>query len=50
MRFCHIFFLCPGLLASCNHVSDEPYQNYQITNDEALPACNMRGVIYRNRR
>ncbi len=50
MRFSHFFILCLGLPASCYHVSDEPYQNYQITHDEAVPACNMRGAIYRNRR
>lgn len=45
----HLIILCSALslLSSCREIPQGPYENYRITNDEAVPACQMRGVILR---
>lgn len=50
MKTTLLFCLTLILLSSCHRLSLGPYRNYEVTNDEATPACNMRGIIYRNRR
>ena len=45
-------FLCTilCLLSSCRSMSQGPYKNYRVTDDEALPACQMRNAIYQHKR
>lgn len=38
------------LLTSCNRFSAGPYLNYQVTDDEAIPASKIGGAPYRQRR
>ena len=44
--------LCASLflLVSCKRISLGPYRNYQVTNDEAVPASKIGGAPYRNNR
>lgn len=46
-----VLILCSTLclLSSCRYMSLGPYRNYRISNDEAVPACQMRNAIYRGR-
>lgn len=37
-------------LNSCNRITIGPYQNYQITDDEAIPASKVGGAPYRKYR
>ncbi len=48
----YLLFLCCALclLSSCRYMSQGPYKNYRVTNDEALPACQMRSAVYQGRR
>ena len=47
-----VLLLCTtlGLLSSCKHDPDNPYRNYKVTNDEAIPASKVGGAPYRFRR
>lgn len=46
------FFLTLTLftLSACNRISQGPYRHYKITNDEAIPASQMGGAPWRQRR
>ena len=46
-----VLILCSTLclLSSCRYMSLGPYRNYRISNDEAVPASQMRNAIYRGR-
>lgn len=37
-------------LCACNRISQGPYRNYKVTNDEALPASQIGGAPWRQRR
>ena len=38
-----------SLLSSCRYMSLGPYKHYRISNDEAVPACQMRNAIYQSK-
>lgn len=38
------------LLSSCRYMTLGPYKHYRISNDEAIPACQVSDAIYPNRR
>lgn len=45
-----LFALTLMLLASCSRISQGPYKNYKITDDEAIPASKVGGAPWRHRR
>ncbi|MBR1981718.1 MAG: hypothetical protein IKA23_03095 [Akkermansia sp.] len=51
MKSAFLFFLAAcSLLTSCNQLSLGPYRNYQVTDDEAIPASKVGGAPYRQQR
>lgn len=38
------------LLSSCRHISQGPYRNYKVSNDEAIPASDLGGAPWRKAR
>lgn len=45
----YAFLLCtlPFLLFACKHDPDNPYRNYRVTDDEAIPASRIGGAPYK---
>ena len=45
-----LFSLALLLLVSCNRISQGPYKNYKVTDDEAIPASKIGGAPWIHRR